>query len=183
MKIQSIGALLLLLLPHTSQAASSGFAFDTEPAPTTVKPPVAQTSQCTENYLKAAELFKAGKEIDLGRIPEFEAQFSGVTSTNRFVSRRSAIYLKMNINDQLLIEVPLTVCLTETASGKVLIAKIITSKAVDPGTTQPNAMVVSALQDPAKGIPPRITVKIARTGRQVNFAGTEVDFEATATLK
>ena len=181
-----------MLFPLTAPAASS-FGFDEAPVPAAarpapaipapVTPAVTQAPQCTSNYAKAFELFKAGKDIDLRRVPEFEASFSGMTSTNRFVSRRGAIYLNMNINDQLQVEVPLTVCLADGTKGQVLTAKIITSKAVDPGTTQPNEMVMSALQDPAKGVPRQITIKIAKTGNQVVFAGTEVEFEASATLK
>jgi len=179
MKLASL-LFLILLLPLTAMAQG---AFLFSPGPEPAPAPAAKEPTCTTNYSKALQLFKVGKDIDLGGVPEFEANFSGMTANNRFVSRRSSIYLNMNINDQLHIEVPLTVCLSDTPKGTVLTAKIITSKAVDPGTTQPNEMVRSALQDPDKAVPREITIKVMKTGNQVVFTGTEVDFEASATLK
>ena len=148
-----------------------------KPAPVTTN----NVRKCSVNFNEAIKLVKAvhGADADLSRMGQFNGSFSTYTSENQFKKSGGSILLNMTIGGMISTDVPVTICRND---GKITVT-ILTSKAREAGTAQPNQIIQQKVA--SRDIPGSIVLKVARSGRTLSFAGVAngTQLQATAALR
>lgn len=136
---------------------------------------------CSNNFEKASALIKAvhGKDVELSRIGEFTGVFRGVNASNRFKNSGGSLLLNIAVEPMINTDVPVKIC----KRGDKVTAELITAKALEADSHQPQAMIVGMV---ASGDAPRaITLNVRRNGQQLNFNGSSgsITVQATAAIR
>lgn len=135
---------------------------------------------CTTDFNKGAQLFRAvhGNDVDMTRMGQFNGSFKSYSSSNTLRNAGGSLILNVKIRAPFVgiidVDIPVTLC----KRGDRLTAILITSKAREGGTMQPQQRITSMVE---RGeAPASITLSITRSGSNVQFSGRSGDTQVSA---
>ncbi len=152
-------------------------------AATAAKPAarIVPVKSCSANFDEASRLIKAvhGPDADLARLGTFGGKVESYTSQNRFKKSGGSILLNMEIAGMITTDVPVTIC----RNGNRVSVTVVTSKAREAGSLQPNQAIQQVVA--SNTMPGSIVLDISRSRNTLSFAGVAngTQIQASAALR